>query len=320
MTRIITIHNVSGSDKMYVGQSIADTTTYTLSANNVPEFKIDSTLFADVSLGDVLIGDGTNDFTDPTEGWAWLQGDIAKVEITQLSPLGKVEVHSSYKPNALADNTLYAVWTGCGDDMSDGSVATGPLLNFHMTIGGGNETVEMEFHPDNGRIWLHEGYIQFTNAGFGDYLTATIRSRGTVLQQSANLDLELSNGGNGNFVIPASGGPGTGTHGFADANIALIPQTFTHDGEWNWNPIDSLQPNLAGDGEYRISIVDKTVHKFINRIPLYGTTAYTIFSSDETTELPPNFYVRVRVYNVSDTDWHLSAFIECYRERTTKLQ
>ena len=316
--RTVIIKNVSGSDSTYSGQLIPDTESYQLTTFDLENaiFVHSDSLFADVGSGDAVINDGTNDFTDTTEAWEWLRGDIERVEITQTSDLGKVAVHASYKPNALAQNTLYAVWTGCGDDMGDGSVGTGPLLSFEMTVGGGNETVEMEFHPDNGRVWLHEGYIQFTNAGVGDYLTADIRSRGTVLQQAVNLDLVLG----GNFVKPAPGGPGTGTHGFADANIALIPQTFTHDGEWDWDPVNSLQPNLTGTGDYRIAIVDKTVHKFINRNPLYGTTSYAIFSSDETTELPTNFYVRVRVFNVSNTDWHLSAFIECYRERTTKLQ
>ncbi len=231
----------------------------------------------------------------------------------------KLAVHTSYKPTGLTDTTIYAVWTGAGDNMDNGNVGSGDRLEFHMTQGNPEETVLMEFHPDNGRIWIHEGYIQFTGAGFGDYLTAEIRSNATVLQTSANLDLEL----NGNWVLPAEGGPGTGTHGFADANIALIPRTFRKDGEWDFDPVTGvLSPNAGSplNGDYRISTNKKTVHKFINQIPLFGTTSYTVFSSDETTELLANYHVRLRVFNVSDTDWHLAAFIECYRERTAKLQ
>lgn len=241
-------------------------------------------------------------------------------ETFPISPLGnKLDVHSNYKPE-LPGETIYAVWTGTGDDMAGGKVGEGPKLALHMTVGSAEESVIMEFHPDNGRIWIHEGYIQFTGAGFGDYLTAEIRSNATVLQTSANLDLVLA--GSGNWVLPAPGGPGTGTHGFADANIALIPRTFTKDGEWDFDPVNGLQPNAGSPhtGQYRIATSKKVVHKFINEIPLFGTTSYTVFSSDETIELPANYHIRLRVFNVSDTDWHLSAFIECYRQRTAKLQ
>jgi len=230
----------------------------------------------------------------------------------------KLAVHTSYKPVGLTDSTIYAVWTGAGDDMTNGNVGEGNRLEFHMTPGNPEETVLMGFHPDNGRIWIHEGYIQFTGAGFGDYCTAEIRSLATNVQTAANLDLVLA--GSGNWVLPAPGGPGTGTHGFADANIALIPRTFTKDGEWDFDPITGLSPNLGLTGDYRIATSKKTVHKFINQIPLFGTTSYVEFSSDETTELPANYEIRLRVFNISNTDWHLAAFIECYRERTAKQQ
>lgn len=242
--------------------------------------------------------------------------DVSQLPFSDIGIKEKIAVHTSYKPNTLTDTQIYAMWTGCGDDMGNAGVGEGPRLEFQMTPGNPTESVIMEFHPDNGRVWLHEGYVQFTNAGFGDCMTAEIRARGCTLQTSANLDLVLT----GNWVSFAPGGAGTGTHGFADANLALIPQTFTKDGEWDYDEVNGLVPNLAGTGGYRIAIVDKTVHKFINEIPFFGTSSYVEFSSDETSELRANYYIRLKCYNNSDTTWNLCAFIECYRERTAKLQ
>ncbi len=313
MSRIITIHNVSGAAKMYVGQSIANAETYTLSVEDVSDFKIDPPLFEDVASGDVLIGNGTDDFTNATEGWAWLQGDTVKIEDLPFSDIegNKLAVHPSYKPN-VAGGTTYAVWTGAGDDVDSNPnvLGEGALMHFNMKTGTPIKTRDIKFSPDFGRVWIHEAYLKFTNGGEGDYITANVMAAAAVLQTSVNLDLEL----NGNYVKFAAGGPGTGTHGFA-ATPALIPRTYSKDGDWDYDGTN-LIPNMGGTGVYQIRTVDTPVHRYVNKICTFGSCPYFSMSSDETAELQIGYFLRVKCHNVSDSNWHISVIMEIYRETT----
>jgi len=326
MARIITIHNISGTNKMYVGQSIPNATTYTLIDSDVSCFKMDSTLFTDVGLGVVLIGNGTDDFNDSAEGWAWLQGDEVKIQGLPFSNIDnkKLAVHPSYKPN-VDGITTYAVWGGAGDEVDGngvlvdgGEIGGGPMLHLACTTSVNEIEVTAKYHPDNGRIWLHEAYIKFADGPEGAYLSGGIIAMATPLQQVASLDLLITN----NVISYSPGGPGTGTHGFADATkIVLIPRSFSHDGEWNYDGTN-LTP-AAGDGEYKMYDVDTLVHRFVNRISCCGTSPYFSITSDETTELPKHYYVRVCARTEDEqnftADWHASVILEIYRERTYKF-
>lgn len=126
-----------------------------------------------------------------------------------------------------------------------------------------------------------------------------------------NLDLIIEN----NWVKPAPDGPGTGTHGFA-GSPRLIPRTYSKDGDWDYDGT-SLIPNMIHTGNYRISDIEQHVHKYINRIPLVGTTnTHVPFSSDDTSLLPVGYFIRVKCVNASNSSWKATVFMEIYRERT----
>ena len=226
----------------------------------------------------------------------------------------KLAVHPSYKP-AVSGKETFVVWSGAGDDMTNGNIGEGETLEFNMTTGNATVSKEFRFHPDNGRVWIHEGYLKFEGGGLGDYLTATFMSEATPLQTSVNLDLEITD----NWIHLAAGGPGTGTHGWADGTkIALVPRSFSQDGDWDYDGI-TLSPNTGGTGEYKISDIERNVHTFINHIPCLGSSqTFFSMSSDETAELVANYFIRVVCYNTSDTNWNASCIMEIYRERTAK--
>ena len=317
MSRIVTITNVSGSEKTYAGQTIADTETYTLETNEFMLFRDDSNLFTDVADGSAIIGDGSADITDPVKGWGWLYGDSVKAEIAQTSDSlqGKIAVHASTKPQGPDLNT-YSVWTGSGDDVSDPDPANhqigdGPILHFVMTEGTPVVTIEARFsHGRFGRTWIHEGYLKFTNGGAGDYIEAIVCCDGTPLQQAVDLDYNVS----GDDWITYAG-PGAGTHGLAGLP-SLVPRPFMKDGDWDFDGTN-LTPNMAGTGGYKMTSIKRGVHKFINKIPCSGTcSSYFSMTSDETAEIPAGFYLEISCHNVSNTAWEASAIFEMYRERT----
>lgn len=226
----------------------------------------------------------------------------------------KVAVHPSYKP-FVEGKTTYAVWSGAGDNTTTGDIGDGNTLEFNMTTGTALVTKDIKFHPDNGRVWIHEGYLKFEGGGSGDYICATFVSEPTPLQTSVNLDLEITD----NWIHFAAGGAGTGTHGFADADkIALIPRDFSQDGDWDYDGTN-LTPNVGGTGAYKISDIERDVHTFINHIPCLGSSqTFFSMSSDETAELVANYFIRVSAHNISDTNWTAAAIMEIYRERTAK--
>lgn len=248
------------------------------------------------------------------------EGGLVKINITDNLPKStidgmKLAVHTSYKPE-IEGHTTFAIWTGAGDDITDleNGIGNGELLNIQSEVGVPSKSVDIKFNPVYGRVWIHEAYVKFIDGGHGDYMEAEILASGVPLQQVANLDLIVEN----DFIKYSTGGPGTGTHGFADADaITLIERTYSKDGDWDY--IDgSLVPNFYGLGDYKMSTVDTVVNRFVNKLPCCGSCPnYFSMSSDETTELRPNYYARMTVHNVSNTVWYLSAIIEMYRVQTT---
>lgn len=251
--------------------------------------------------------------------------DVESIDVAQL-PFSEIDgnklaVHPSYKPN-VSGITTYAVWGGAGDELDvdgnlvdNGMIGGGPLL--HLDCGTDDNYVEAvaKFHPGNGRVWLHEAYIKFQDAPSNSYLSGGILAMGVPLQQVVNLDLVVTD----DVITYAPGGPGTGTHGFADPNkISLVPRSFSKDGDWDL--VDGNLIPAAGNGGYKLFAVDTLVHRFVNHIPTKGSSPYFSITSDETTELPKNYYVRVCAGTTDGSNfasvWHASVILELYRERT----
>ena len=231
----------------------------------------------------------------------------------------KIAVHPSYKPR-VEGKTTYAVWTGAGDDLSQSpsGLGEGELLDFVMTEQTGSPLVKqvvqkkMQFDPVHGRVWLHEGYMSYSDGGAGDYLDSDIIAYATPLQTLANKIVYIEDNWV-KYAVPGSPGQ-VATHGWGGTPV-LIPRSYSKDGDWDYDGVN-LTPNLAGTGGYKISDIERTVHRYINKIPCYGSSPFFSMTSDETTELPPGYYIRINVHNESNTNWHLQVFIEMYRERT----
>lgn len=304
------IKNTSGADGIWVGQEILDGAYYVIPQTDRSQWTDDPDVFTDIAGGNLTVSDGVTDFTEHLEGWKHLEGQLSFPMSDMDSK--KIAVHPSYKPT-IPGGTTYAVWSGAGDDIaSDPSVlGNGPLLHFDMQQGTPIKTIRVDFdHQAFGRVWIHEAYLKFTDGGEGDFVSADVMATGVALQQAANLDLVLD----GDLVKYSPSGPGTGTHGFASAPT-LLPRTFSKDGGWNYDGIN-LTPSMDDTGEYNISTVDSSVHRYVNKIPTYGDCHYFSMSSDETAELNTGYYLSIDVHNVSDTNWHLSVIMEIYRERT----
>ena len=313
MTRIVRVKNASGADGTWAGQTIVAGEYYDLTNADLIKWPKKPLVFADIGNGNLVVCKGANmvdDVTDPVAAWNWL-ADSQEFPLSDLDGT-KLAVHASSKP-LNTNTTIYALWIGAGDDITTGEIAGGDLAEFSLTPGVAKHDVDLKFKSSNGKVWLHEGYLRFENGGSGDYIEATVMAEATPLQTVVNLDLEIS----GDVVSYAAGGPGTGTHGFADADmVVLTPRTFSRDGEWDYDGM-SLTPNATNTGSYRITTSQQIVHRFMHRIPTRGTSGtYFTMGSEESTLLPDHYFLRITAHNVSDTTWNATSIIEVYRERS----
>ncbi len=226
----------------------------------------------------------------------------------------KLWVHNSAKPE-VDGKQFYVQYTGASDDLVNNIVGGGDPTIVVCEPGNPIEEVRIEFCPEKGDTYIHEAYVMWEGAGWGDSFSVSIHSMPTQLQTIANKDLELENMGAGNFIKFAAGGPGTGTHGFA-ANPVLV-KSVDNLGYWNYNSEDGLLPSMDRTGGFNIFDVDLEVNKFINRVPIFGTsTTYTRIESNDTAWVPPGYYLKVTTHNLSNNTWHLTLFMTLFREQT----
>lgn len=308
MNKIIQIKN-TGVGNTWCGQYINTDEYYLIPTANITKWNADDIVFSDINAGTLVVNNGATDL-DKINGWKWL--NITDLPISDLDGL-KLAVHSSAKP-IVSGITTYVVWGGSGDNVITGVICDGDLLEFNMVPGVSTQSIDVKFnHIDHGRVWIHEGYVRFENGGSGDNMNGEVYAEATPLQQSVNLDLILTN----NMITYSPGGPGTGTHGFADpTKIVLIPRTHSNDGDWDWDQI-TLTPNFTNTGGFKLSNVETVIHRYINKIPCRGTCpTYFSMTSDETTEILTNYFLRITANNVSDTTWYSTVILEIYRERT----
>jgi len=247
------------------------------------------------------------------DNYVYVPSDVDTKQLP-FSELGnKLAIHSSTKPSK-DGKEFYLVWTGSGDDVTGSPIVLGggQMMQFNMQAGTQKVPLDIMFAPEFGDVYIHEGYAKWENGGIGDHICAAVVTNPTPLQTAINLDLEISN----NWVKYAAGGAGTGTHGFA-GNPILIKRSKSKDGDWDYDTINGLVPNMSGTGMYKISDIEREVHKYINNIPTFGNSyGYTRLTSDETAYLPGGYFLRVTAHNVSNTSWTASIFMEVFREQT----
>lgn len=314
VSRIVRIKNNTLSGGTWVGSSIMAGNYFDVAEEDITKWAADPDVFSDVASGNLIVNkgaDNVDDIINPLEGWKWLIGDILPT-----SDLGNMlAVHPTTKP-IVPGKEFYLVWTGSGDDVVNGKIGEGDLLAFAVTSSDATVSKDIRFDPQFGDIYIHEGYAKWyhdisVNNGAGDHMSAMIMADPTPLQQLADLDYVVED----DWVKLAPGGPGTGTHGLAGLPV-LVPRTFMKDGDWDYDGAN-LTPNLAGTGLYKISSIERTVHGYINKVPMcFSSNGYDRLTSDETAYLPPGYFIRVTAYNSSASDWNCAFMFEVYRERT----
>lgn len=238
-------------------------------------------------------------------------------KVSEVGP-NKLWVHESPKPE-IPGKQFYVYYTGAGDDIDTGTIGTGPRLIFNMQPGSLSAKIKVEFitTPEFGDTYIHEAYAMWKDAGLGDHLNVSVWANATPLQTVVSKDLVLIPFNGGNFITYSQSGPGTGTHGFA-VNPVLI-KSVHKTGHWDYSTVEGLTPNFTQTGGFNIMDVPYKANKFINQVPLLGTTnGFNKIDSSDTAWIAPGYYLEVDIHNHSDTTWQAVLFMTMFRERTVQ--
>lgn len=310
------VENITGEDieLVDIGITVPAGGIYDLLSRRKEVIINSKDLLQNIATGNLVVQ--KDPLADPIEYYTTVDAIHALYDFYESMPKSqdefKLAVHQSAKPSRKDSPHGYNThWAGAGDDPVNHVLGGGPLAQLSMIPGNATETLDIEFDPLFGRIFILHGYVGYHGAGLGDSFSVTAVAKATPLQQFVDLDLELD----GDKIRLAEGGPGTGTHGFGGIPT-LVPNLISA-GWWNYSDIYGLTPSLDQTGTFDIYQVEVDVDRFMNRIPVYGDNHVTAsLEAADYSELAPGYLLRIKAYNNSNTNWVLWFFLECYRERS----
>ena len=233
---------------------------------------------------------------------------------------GKLAINPTSRP-IIKGIPLSTTFCGVGDDLTNHVMGAGNILSITTEVGVVKKFVDVEFDPIFGKVFIQEGYARWNNAGMGDAISISIFAKASPLQTLTNLNLELDNSiATAPKIKFASGGPGTGTHGFAGVPV-LTPANEgpsvwgTKRGWWDYSIDNGLVPNNDQMGEYDMYTTSVELGRFVNKIPILGTSdSYNMVRSSDYAEIPANYFIRFYTHNNSNTVWNAFAFLTLFRE------
>ena len=234
----------------------------------------------------------------------------ATILLTSESSGKKLAIHESSRPQ-VDGKFFHTYWSGAGDDMDTPAIGDGNVLTVETEVSNPITSVDVQFHKDYGDVYMHEGYIQWQNAGWGDTVDVEVYATATPLQQSTNLDYTIVESVK---IRYAPGGAGTGTDGLAGDPV-FVPNVA---GTGWWDVVDGAPSfNATQTGAYDWYTIEILANRFMNKVPVYGSSSnYVMMQSADTVLLPNGYLIRITANNISNTVWKAWMIMTLYREQT----
>lgn len=216
----------------------------------------------------------------------------------------KIYVHNTYRP-VIDGKSFLTTWAGRDDD-SDGNIGEGTSFNLVTSPNSSESSVDVDFAPERGNVYIHHAYFGYDGAGLGDCIKSGVFAHPCPLIETQG-DYNIEN----NKVIYV--GTNSGTH-----QLAGIPNLVPAFGKGNWDYIDgALIPNFEEQGSYDIYDIEKEVYRIVNNFQIYGTVHYPIkLDSYDTKIIRPGYFIRVTAVNNSSTSWKFWFNMAMFREQT----
>ncbi|RLB71277.1 MAG: hypothetical protein DRH04_02030 [Deltaproteobacteria bacterium] len=252
----------------------------------------------------LILNDGSRDF-EPAQAIRLISG------LSQVLPFKQKEeklwVQTTARPLPEEGRTFYTVWTGTGDDFEN-ETRSGPKgqpIAAEVQPDQDETHIDVDFFTASEPIYIHSGSFAWENAGWGDAISFDIVAKATPLVEVSGGSLVIEPDYRIRYV-----GSGNGTHEFGGTPV-FVPNIS---GQGWWNLEDYTPVPVDGTGTYDFYPVEITVMRFLNRIPVYGTSYKPCnLVSYDSEPVPPNYKLRIILHNNSKTNWKFWGFVTIYR-------
>ena len=277
-------------------------------------------LFRQISQGNIIVNDFEKDLL-PSEGILFITQGV----IYPKDSDGKMFVHQTSRiPGCMT------YWTGRGDKFDDSSdVGNGEIIGIRHKVGEPSEQIiYIDFNNVNNKTYLHEGYIFWKDAEFGDFISLEIVTNTVSYVEAENTFYNLYNGF---LVIPAAG---DGTINITSditnpcASGGSLVEVYTNEvgykppAYWNadfnssTNRFENITAAPAGDGKYNMYTVELRGNRFINHIPILGS-GFEMLQSADSTYFPHGLRLKCTINTTNDDhEWSFGGIITMHREKT----
>lgn len=234
----------------------------------------------------------------------------------------RMMVKQTQRPLPLSGLQLYTCWWNSGDDLENELRGVGSPVLLSPTPEDESVFVDCHFLTGSEKIYIFECYLAWENAGFGDYMLGEMWAKATptITVSNGNYNTDVTT----RKITPTIPGTGnctlTGTPTFVRCSN-WSKDSATWNGTWDLltNPSTGSQYpsyNALNKGQYEWYDIDVLVFRFI-KFSVFGTNYQPLLLiSEDTEQLPPNYYIKVTAVNVSRTSWKFVGNFVFFREHT----
>jgi hypothetical protein len=247
-----------------------------------------------------------------------ITGETSPKWTQPVSGDGKVRVLASHKP-VIKGKESWNYFSSVGDVVASGIVGNGQEMAVCITSGEAEKEVTLEFLNNttpSEAIYIFGGGIMWDNAGWGDSFCLEIVTDPTPVVPKVVADtipLPCDYNLDGDKIVATV--PGSGTH--ALGGMPVFVQNFVHAGYWDLDTVNMVPvPNFTQTGDFDWHTTEQFGGHFIHDLKVFGNSHMpTIIDGTEAAPLPYGYKLKLRLKNVSGTDWKLWGFLRMYRER-----
>ena len=302
-----------------IGLSLLPNSTTDIDTNliNLSKSRI---LFRYISDSTVIVNNYERNLL-PSEGVLFIvQGTIEPKDSD-----GKLFVHQTSRvPGCMT------YWTGRGDKSDDPlDVGNGQIIGLEHNIGDPTEQIiYVDFNCVANKTYLHEGYIFWKDAEFGDFISLSAVTNTVSYVSAENTNFNLYGGF---LVIPAAGdGTIQVTSDISDPSAAggSLVQVYTDETGYRppayWNAdynsstgrFENITAAPLANGEFNMYTIEIPGNRFVNHIPILGS-GFEMLQSSDSTFFPHGLRIKCTINTTNDDHkWSFGGILTMHREKT----
>jgi len=306
------VKNNTAEVHTWCGQEIQAGQYYEIPETDIERWKNDAQVFEDVGNSNLIVNDGTKDFTNTVEGWNFLCGNELKTFDE------RTVVYQTSRPLS-----TIICFTSEGDDINDVTkVWGGQAMSIIHEIGNPmQQNIIVDFNVKENKTYIHEGYVLWRESNFDSICLEVIPTL-TAYTPGTNTFFNLYAGF---LIVPAAG---DGQINVQPQDIRLVeipldPATGSRDTAF-WNAdydegshqFYNITAAPMGNGVYNMFAAEYVLNRFVNKFLLLGN-GFLMLQTAESTQIGHGMRLRMGLCtNAPDHVWRCSCCLTMHRAKT----